>query len=727
MKSIILKIDGMSCSACSNGLEKYLNKQDGIDSAVVNLVMATASIKYEDDLTIEDLERFIEEAGFKSLGEESIIEKKNKDSSISYIIFGLLGLVLMYISMSHMIHFPTLDILNMMKHPIIYSVTLLILTIPFIIYGFDILKSGFNNLIHKSPNMDTLVSIGIITSFLYSLFGVIMIIIGHKEYVENLYFESSAFVVYFIKLGKYIDKRSKNKTIESIKELVSITPGFARIKTDNGYKEITIDEVNKGDILVCLPGDKVSVDGEIVKGESHFDESFITGESIPVIKNVGSKVVAGSVNFEGTIEYKAEKIGKDSTISEIVRLVVEATNTKMKISNIADKICSYFVPLVIIIAIITFILNLIIVRDFSLSLTRFITVLVVACPCSLGLATPLALVVSVGKAARGGLLIRNSETLELSSKVDTVVFDKTGTLTYGILSISKINIHSDMKEQEVLEILASIESNSTHPLALGINNYVKENNIKKSLDLITEDISGYGVKGRDNKNTYYACNSKLLKKLDIINSYKDEEDSLTKEGCSVIYLVKNKKVVALFGLKDIIRKESIEVVSKLKDMNIDVIMLSGDNNNTCLKIGNELNIDNIISEKTPKEKCNYISKLIESGKIVMMVGDGINDAPSLTLSSIGVSLKGAVDIATNSSDVIISNNNLLKIIDLINNGKSTIKNIKQNLFWAFIYNICMIPLASGIFGLSINPMIACLMMILSSLTVTINALRLGKK
>ena len=727
MKSIILKIDGMSCSACSNGLEKYLNKQDGIDSAVVNLVMATASIKYEDDLTIEDLERFIEEAGFKSLGEESIIEKKNKDSSISYIIFGLLGLVLMYISMSHMIHFPTLDILNMMKHPIIYSVTLLILTIPFIIYGFDILKSGFNNLIHKSPNMDTLVSIGIITSFLYSLFGVIMIIIGHKEYVENLYFESSAFVVYFIKLGKYIDKRSKNKTIESIKELVSITPGFARIKTDNGYKEITIDEVNKGDILVCLPGDKVSVDGEIVKGESHFDESFITGESIPVIKNVGSKVVAGSVNFEGTIEYKAEKIGKDSTISEIVRLVVEATNTKMKISNIADKICSYFVPLVIIIAIITFILNLIIVRDFSLSLTRFITVLVVACPCSLGLATPLALVVSVGKAARGGLLIRNSETLELSSKVDTVVFDKTGTLTYGILSISKINIHSDMKEQEVLEILASIESNSTHPLALGINNYVKENNIKKSLDLITEDISGYGVKGRDNKNTYYACNSKLLKKLDIINSYKDEEDSLTKDGCSVIYLVKNKKVIALFGLKDIIRKESFEVVSKLKDMNIDVIMLSGDNNNTCLKIGNELNIDNIISEKTPKEKCNYISKLIESGKIVMMVGDGINDAPSLTLSSIGVSLKGAVDIATNSSDVIISNNNLLKIIDLINNGKSTIKNIKQNLFWAFIYNICMIPLASGIFGLSINPMIACLMMILSSLTVTINALRLGKK
>ena len=626
-----------------------------------------------------------------------------------------------------MIHFPTLDILNMMKHPIIYSVTLLILTIPFIIYGFDILKSGFNNLIHKSPNMDTLVSIGIITSFLYSLFGVIMIIIGHKEYVENLYFESSAFVVYFIKLGKYIDKRSKNKTIESIKELVSITPGFARIKTDNGYKEITIDEVNKGDILVCLPGDKVSVDGEIVKGESHFDESFITGESIPVIKNVGSKVVAGSVNFEGTIEYKAEKIGKDSTISEIVRLVVEATNTKMKISNIADKICSYFVPLVIIIAIITFILNLIIVRDFSLSLTRFITVLVVACPCSLGLATPLALVVSVGKAARGGLLIRNSETLELSSKVDTVVFDKTGTLTYGILSISKINIHSDMKEQEVLEILASIESNSTHPLALGINNYVKENNIKKSLDLITEDISGYGVKGRDNKNTYYACNSKLLKKLDIINSYKDEEDSLTKDGCSVIYLVKNKKVIALFGLNDIIRKESIEVVSKLKDMNIDVIMLSGDNNNTCLKIGNELNIDNIISEKTPKEKCNYISKLIESGKIVMMVGDGINDAPSLTLSSIGVSLKGAVDIATNSSDVIISNNNLLKIIDLINNGKSTIKNIKQNLFWAFIYNICMIPLASGIFGLSINPMIACLMMILSSLTVTINALRLGKK
>ena len=726
MKSIILKIDGMSCSACSNGLEKYLNKQNGIN-AVVNLVMATASINYDDNITIEEIEKYIEEAGFKSLGEESIDKDDDKSSKMPFIIYGILGFILMYVSMSHMLHLPIISFLDLKKYPIVYSIFLLLITIPFLVYGFDIIKSGFSNLIHKMPNMDTLVSIGIISSFIYSLFNVIMIITGDTDCIHNLYFESCAFIIYFIKLGRFIDKNSKSKTIEAIKELVSITPMVARIKTENGYDNITIDEVKKGDILVCLPGDRAAVDGEIVLGESHFDESFITGESIPVLKSMGSKIIAGSINFESSVEYKAERIGKDSTISEIVRLVIDATNTKMNISNIVDKICSYFIPIVIGIAIFAFIINIIITRDFSISITSFITVLVVACPCSLGLATPLALVVSVGNSARKGLLIKNSEVLEIVNKVDTVIFDKTGTLTHGILSISKINKHCDLSENELLEILASIESNSTHPLALGINNYVKDNNIKKTLDLITEDISGYGVKGRDDKNTYYACNSQLLKKLDIINSYKSEENELSKDGNSVIYLVKNKKVIALIGLKDIVRKESVDVVKKLKELNKNVVMLSGDNKITASKIGNELGIDNIESEYTPKKKSEYISNLISDGRIVMMVGDGINDAPSLSLANVGVSLKGATDIATNSSDVIISSNNLMRIIDLFEVSKATIRNIKQNIFWAFIYNIIMIPIACGLFSFKINPMIACIMMILSSLTVTINALRLGKK
>ena len=724
MKNIVLKIEGMSCSACSNGLEKYLNKQEGVEASV-NLVMATANINYDDDITISDLERFIDEAGFKSLGEDIKIDDE-KSSKVPFIVYGVLGVLLLYISMSHMVHLPVIPFLNMMDYPINYGVVLLILTIPFMFYGFDILKSGIKNLIHRMPNMDTLVSIGIVSSFLYSLFGVIMMIIGKTDYVESLYFESAAFVIYFIKLGRFIENESKNKTKDSIKELVKITPEVARLKTDNDYKNVTIDEVKVGDILICLPGDRASVDGEIVKGDSHFDESFVTGESLPVEKKKGSKIIAGSINFEGKVEYKAERIGKDSTISEIVRLVVESINTKAPISKIADKICSYFVPGVIIIAILTLIINLLFGNTFSVALTRFVSVLVIACPCSLGLATPLALVISVGLSAGKGILIKNSESLEMASKIDTIVFDKTGTLTNGILTISQVNKHCDLSEKELFEILASIEANSTHPLAKGINKYVKDRKIKCSLDLDTEDLAGYGVKGKDKNNTYYACNAALLEKLDIINSYKDEEINMAKDGNSVIYLVRNKKVMATFGLKDVIRDESKEVVNNLKNMNIDVVMLSGDNSVTANKIAKELGISTVISDVSPKDKNKYIKDLCFNGKKVMMVGDGINDAPSLTEANVGVSLQSATDIAANSADIVLANNNLLRIIDLIKISKATIKNIKENLFWAFLYNICMIPFAIGLFGISISPMIACIAMIISSLTVTFNALRLRR-
>lgn len=728
MKKITLKIEGMTCSACSNGLEKYLKKQKGIEEATVNLVMATASITYDDKLSIKDLERFVEEAGFKSLGEDRIIEKKEaKEKILPYIVLGILGLFIMLIPMQHMLPLPRIPFMDMEKTPVSYTIILLLLTIPYIIYGWDIIKNGVKNLIHKMPNMDTLVMLGILSSYLYSLYGVYHILIGHHHHVHELYFESTVFVIYFIKLGRYISDRSKNKTKEAIQELVKITPNKAHKKEGDSYIDITIDEVKKDDILVCLPGERVAVDGEIIKGKSTFDESFITGESLPIEKTTGAKVIAGSINYDSMIEYKAERIGKDSTISEIVHLVLEATNTKAKISKIADQICSYFVPVVAVIAIITLVLNLIITKELGISITHFVTVLVVACPCALGLATPLAVVVSVGTGAKKGILIKDSESLEIASKIDTIVFDKTGTLTYGTLSISEINNHSDLEEKEILNILTSLEKYSTHPISVGINKYAKEEKIPADLDLVTEELPGFGLKGKEERNIYYACNAALLKKLDIINSYEAEEKKMTEEGNSVIYLVKNKKVIATFGLRDVIRKESPSLIKKLQEKNIDVIMLSGDNEITANKIAKEIGIDHVIAGVTPKEKTDFIKKQIEEGKKVMMVGDGINDAPSITSATIGVSLSSGTDIATNAANIVLVSNNISRIADIMELSSKTMKNIKENLFWAFIYNLCMIPIATGFIPkLEINPMIACIAMILSSLTVTLNSLRLKK-
>ncbi|MCI8396236.1 MAG: cation-translocating P-type ATPase [Clostridia bacterium] len=402
MKKIILSIDGMTCSACSNGLEKYLNKQNGIISASVNLVMANATVEYNEKvLTIAQIEEFVKQAGFKSLGEfkEIKFEEKNKKEKIEFIILTILAIVLMYISMGHMINLPMPSIFDPHANSSIYMFTLLILTVCFIVYGFDILKNGYKNLIHRTPNMDTLVGIGVITSLIYSIYNMYKVFAGDHLQVMNLYFESAAIVIYFIKLGRHIDKLSKDKTKEAIQKLVKITPNKAVIKVDGVEKEVTLDEISKGDIVVSRAGEKIAVDGEILEGTAHVDETFITGESKPVSKEKGSKVIAGSMNYDGYLEYKAEKIGRESTVSEIVKLVLEASNTKAPIAKIADKVSGYFVPVVIVIAILTFIGYLIIGSGIQTAISAFVTVLVVACPCSLGLATPLAIVVSEGLCA----------------------------------------------------------------------------------------------------------------------------------------------------------------------------------------------------------------------------------------------------------------------------------------------------------------------------------------
>ena len=425
MKKIILSIDGMTCSACSNGLEKYLNKQDGISSAVVNLVMANASIEYDEKkIDQEKIEEFVKQAGFKSLGEfkEIKIENKSKKEKAEFIMFSILAIVLMYISMGHMVNLPVIKFLDPHNNPVNYMVVLLILTICFIIYGFDILKNGYKNLIHKTPNMDTLVSMGVIASLGYSLYNMYVVFLGNHHEVMNLYFESAAIIIYFIKLGRYIEGISQNKTKEAIQKLVKITPNTAVIKKDGLERTVTLDEIQKGDVVITKAGEKIAVDGKVIQGTAHLDEAFITGESKPVTKKIGDKVLAGSLNYDGYIEYEAEKIGKESTVSEIVRLVVEATNTKAPIAKLADKVAGYFVPVVIVIAIITFFIYLILGQSFGESLTTFITILVVACPCSLGLATPLAVVISEGVCATSGILIKKSEILENAQKINTIIF-----------------------------------------------------------------------------------------------------------------------------------------------------------------------------------------------------------------------------------------------------------------------------------------------------------------
>ena len=731
MKKVLLKIEGMTCSACSSGLEKYLNKQDGIIAASVNLIMNNASIEYDDTkLTLEQVEKFVDKAGFSSAGIDNLEKEEKKKSNEKYKLIGIsvISILILYISMSHMVGFPVIAFLDMMAHPINYAISLLILTIIVLLMGIDILKNGYKNLVHKTPNMDTLVTIGVMASFIYSIYGTVMILKGKTIYVESLYYESAAIVIFFIKIGKYVESKNKDKTKEALQQLMSITPNHAIIIRDGKEETVTLDEIQKGDIVICKPGEKIAVDGEVVEGTTHINESFITGESVPVKREKGSKVIAGSINYEGTIKYKAEKIGKESTVSEIVRLVVEATNTKAPIAKVADTISGYFVPTIIIIAIIAFAIWFMITKNIATAINIFVTILVVACPCSLGLATPLAIVIASGNASKKGILIKTSEALENAHKIKTICFDKTGTLTKGELTISKIYNYSNLKENEIIRIVASIENKSEHPIARAIVNEAK--NQKIELEDVEEfkSIPGYGVSANINQNKYLIGNKKLMLENNITISQEQDELNLVSDGNSILFVTEGQKLIALIGIKDVLKAESKDIVQKLKKRNIKVVMLTGDNEKTAKAIANQIGVDEVIANVLPKQKAEEIKKFKEKG-LVMMCGDGINDSVSLVTADIGVSVSSGTDIAMDSSNVVLMNDNLEKIEDLISISEKTIKNIKQNLFWAFFYNICMIPIACGILeplGVVMNPMIAAFAMTISSLTVVLNALRLKK-
>ena len=731
MKKVLLKIEGMTCSACSSGLEKYLNKQDGIIAASVNLIMNNASIEYDDTkLTLEQVEKFVDKAGFSSAGIDNLEKEEKKKSNEKYKLIGIsvISILILYISMSHMVGLPVIPFLDMMAHPINYAISLLILTIIVLLMGIDILKNGYKNLVHKTPNMDTLVTIGVMASFIYSIYGTVMILKGKTIYVESLYYESAAIVIFFIKIGKYVESKNKDKTKEALQQLMSITPNHAIIIRDGKEETVTLDEIQKGDIVICKPGEKIAVDGEVVEGTTHINESFITGESVPVKREKGSKVIAGSINYEGTIKYKAEKIGKESTVSEIVRLVVEATNTKAPIAKVADTISGYFVPTIIIIAIIAFAIWFMITKNIANAINIFVTILVVACPCSLGLATPLAIVIASGNASKKGILIKTSEALENAHKIKTICFDKTGTLTKGELTISKIYNYSNLKENEIIRIVASIENKSEHPIARAIVNEAK--NQKIELEDVEEfkSIPGYGVSANINQNKYLIGNKKLMLENNITISQEQNELNLVSDGNSILFVTEGQKLIALIGVKDVLKDESKDIVQKLKKRNIKVVMLTGDNEKIAKAIANQIGVDEVIANVLPKQKAEEIKKFKEKG-LVMMCGDGINDSVSLVTADIGVSVSSGTDIAMDSSNVVLMNDNLEKIEDLISISEKTIKNIKQNLFWAFFYNICMIPIACGVLeplGVVMNPMIAAFAMTISSLTVVLNALRLKK-
>ena len=715
MKKVVLNIEGMTCSACSNGLEKYLNKQEGVISASVNLVMATALIEYEDNLSIKDLNRFVKEAGFKSLGEKK--EEKKSNELTKLIIFSILGIILMYISMGQMINLPTPKILNMMESPRVYAITLMILSLLFIFYGFDIIKNGIKNIVHKMPNMDSLVGVGVIVNFVYSLWNTIQVFMGNTSLVHHLYFESSAIIILFVKIGRYIDKKNKDKAVDTIKNLVTITPKNGTILKDGKELQVTINEIQKGDTIISKPGEKIAVDGTIINGKTHTDESFITGESKPVSKKVGDTVIAGSINYDGYIEYRAEKIGRDSSISNIVKMVVEATNTKAPIARIADKISGYFVPAIFIIALISFILNFIITKDINESILALVSVLVVACPCALGLATPLAMVVAIGNCSRRGILVKSSETLEAINKVDTIVFDKTGTLTTG-----KMSIADGVYDEVTLKILKSLEKNSNHPLAKSI--YNNERDIFEVQDF--EEVPGLGVKGIINGKQYYAGNYKYVEKMNVENKLRDNEAIFASKGESIVYLFDEKETILIIGLADTIKKDITDTIKKLEKLDKKIIMLTGDNEKTARAIAKQIGIENIISNVNPEQKLAKIKELNKNNNVAM-VGDGINDSPSLKAAIVGISVENGTDISADSADVILLNENMNNIVKIFDLGKRTIRIIKENLFWALFYNVCMIPLATGLLPIALNPMIASLAMTLSSLTVVLNSLRLLKK
>ena len=739
------KVTGMTCSACSSRVEKCVEKLDGVNTVSVNLLTNSMQVDFDENkLTEEKIADSVIQAGYgmeiptgkseKKEEKEDIVEK-NIESMKKRTIWSFIFLIpLMYVAMGHMVGLPQPSFLRGDVNAVSFALTQFLLCIPVLYINRAYFERGFRSLIHGAPNMDTLISVGSGASLIYGIFAIYRMGYGlgtqnmelvHR-YLHDLYFESAVMILALINIGKYLEARSKGKTSEAIQKLMDLAPKTALVERNGQVVEIAAEDMLTGDILQVKPGSSIPADGVVIEGRTSVDEAAITGESMHVEKKEGDTVTAATLNKTGFIRMRAARVGQDTTFSQIIRLVEEASSSKAPIARMADKIAGIFVPTVMGIALLTGIVWLLMGAEFEFALSCAIAVLVISCPCALGLATPVAIMVGTGKGAENGILIKSGEALEITHNVQSVVLDKTGTITEGKPVVTDI-ISLGMSENKILEISAALEKKSEHPLAEAVLLKAKGMELPNAENFAA--IPGKGITAKIQGNIYYAGNQKLMQEQGISSEKAlSSMEKLSKEGKTPLILADEKQVFGIIGVADVVKPTSAKAIQELKKLGIQVIMLTGDNARTAKAIQKQLDIDTVIAEVLPQDKEREISRLQEEGKTVAMVGDGLNDAPALARADVGIAIGAGTDVAIESADIVLMKNDLQDVATAIELSKAVIRNIKENLFWAFFYNVCGIPLAAGVlypvFGLKLSPMFGAAAMSLSSLFVVSNALRL---
>ncbi|WP_085829333.1 heavy metal translocating P-type ATPase [Clostridium massiliodielmoense] len=738
-KTVTIKIGGMTCAVCAKAVEKTTRKLEGVEKAEVNFATEKLYLEYDPSkIRISKIKGAIDKAGYVADDDEvSIdIDKERKESEMktmwnNFVYSAVFAIPLLIISMGHMMGMYLPRAIDPSVSPLNFALIQLILVIPCIYNGRKFFEVGFKTLFKGNPNMDSLIAIGSGAAILYGVFGIFKIATGYTEYTMDLYFESAATIITLISLGKYLEAKSKGKTSEAIKKLMGLSPKTALIFQNGKELNIPIEEVEIGDVIIVKPGEKIPVDGILIEGTSSIDESMLTGESIPVEKKVNDKVYGATINKNGYFKFKATKVGKDTALSQIIELVEKAQGSKAPIARLADTISSYFVPTVIIIAIVSSLSWYFAGKGLIFSLTIFISVLVIACPCALGLATPTAIMVSSGKGAENGVLIKGGEALETAHKINTVIFDKTGTITEGKPEVTDVITKKEYDKDYILKLVASAEKASEHPLGEAIVNYAKH----KKIDLIDvtsfKSLTGRGIEVNIDNKQLLIGSKRLMNENHIELSELDKEaKSLALDGKTPMYIAIDKNISAIIAVADVIKKNSKTAIKRLHEMGIRTVMITGDNEKTAMAIAKEAGIDEVLAEVMPQDKANNVKKIQNNGEVVAMVGDGINDAPALVQANVGIAIGSGTDIAMESADIVLIKNDILDVVTAIKLSKSTIRNIKENLFWAFGYNTLGIPIAAGVLtlfgGPKLNPMIAAGAMSLSSVSVITNALRLKR-
>ncbi len=737
VQKISVPVSGMTCASCVARVEKSISRIEGIKNVSVNLATEKANFEIDNNLaSLTQVEKAIEDAGYKI--DLSSVDKKSAGSTVQSDIksdfdFELKKDFLLAISLTVPIFLLSMGMMLEGIHDLIpmsqdiINKILLLLTIPVVfISGKRFYKIFWKNLLHLTADMNSLVAIGTGAAFIYStILTLFPELISNSSVASHVYFETTAVIITLILMGRWLESRAKSKTGLAIKKLIELKPQTVIVERNNLELEISLNELHIGDIVIIKPGGKIPADGKVTRGYSTIDESMITGESMPIEKNIDSKVIGGTINKTGSFEFEVTAIGDNSILGQIIKMVEEAQGSKAPIQKLADKIASVFVPVIILIAIFTFV-GWLFFSDagFSAALINFVAVLIIACPCALGLATPTAIIVGTGRGAQNGILIKNAESLELAHKIDTIIFDKTGTITTGKPKVSSVHTNS-IDERELLKLIGSLEQRSEHPIAKAMVSYAKKDGINFEIVESFESLTGTGLKGIVNGDEILTGNQTLMDSNSIgIKAFERTIDELSQSGKTLVFVAINKQLKGLIAIEDEIKNNSTEVVGKLKTMNLKTVLLTGDNNSTAKAIAEIVGFDDYQSEVLPGDKLAIISDYQSKGKIVAMVGDGINDAPALTQSNVGIAMGTGTDVAIESGDIVLMSGDLNGVVNAIKLSRQTLKTIKQNLFWAFIYNIIGIPLAA--FGL-LNPIFAALAMSFSSVSVVTNSLRLKKK